>query len=175
MSNKMHWLNTTGGPFVCGDAAVAELWRGIYGSSGPSGPTEQTDYERACGVTNYLQSVPCGADQLVVLGDEPLQSALFINFRNETCIARWVYSRSSDVNDFIFNADGLEEIEARIQIPLLSGWLVLFDSSTSLDKCEQIAVSRMQISAGTYAITSEKAEHAKDKSFIIHRFLRTNS
>ncbi len=166
---KMRWLNTTGGPFACGDAAIAKIWQGVFGSSGPMG---QNDYERACQVTSYHQSIVCGPGRLMVLGDEPLQSTLFVNSRSEPCIARWVYSSNSDVDDFIFGVERLQEIETRIQLSLLSGSLVLFDSSAPLDRCEPTAAERIAIEPGHYEVTAEKAEKAKELSFIIHRFLR---
>lgn len=165
----MDWLNTTGGPFICGDAVIAENWQGIFGSSGAR---DMIDYERACRANRYMKTIPCGDGKLAVLGDEPLQSALFVNSKNEIGIVRWFYSNTPDVDGFIFNASQLEEIEDRIEIPLLSGWLVLFDSSSSLELCEAGAVGRMRIDQGTYAITAEKLEIPKERSFIIHRFLR---
>lgn len=169
-TTNLNWLNTTGGPFVCGDAATAKSWRGVCGSSGP--PPDESDYDRACKISNYHQDIPCGAGRLVILGDEPLQSALFINSRSEPCIARWVYSKTSHIDEAIFKVHPFHELEKPIRISLLSGSLVLFDSSAPFDRCEPNAAGRITIDPGNYEITAEYVEKEKDFNFIFHRFLR---
>ncbi len=86
----MDWLNSGGGPFIFADADTAKQWRGTGGSSVNGGVT---DYARACGVEGYLGLTRCGLGEALVLGDEPLQTAIDATSHGIVLI-RWVYCDS---------------------------------------------------------------------------------
>jgi hypothetical protein len=83
----MQWINSGGGPLICGEKHVAARWFGLHGLSTQS--RYSNDYERACATNELLEKIVCGDGYVMVLGDEPLQSSFFRNGRGELGIARW--------------------------------------------------------------------------------------
>lgn len=88
-------MNTSGGPLVAAAAEYAKSWQGVEGSSIKE---EMMDYERACDVNDYLETIPCGDGEALIFGDEPLQSAFFV-VDGSLLLARWVHCDSYDLAD----------------------------------------------------------------------------
>ncbi|HYO74665.1 MAG TPA: Imm21 family immunity protein, partial [Archangium sp.] len=68
MGEPMQWVFSAGGPLVLLPKAVQPRWRGTCGV--PS------DYEVACSVEGYVGVIEKAGRQILVLGDEPLQTAV---------------------------------------------------------------------------------------------------
>lgn len=68
-----------GGPLVCVEMEVVDLWRGLAGNSVSRDiePTFPNDYERACDVRDYLGKVSVGDRDALVLGDMPLETLIW--------------------------------------------------------------------------------------------------
>ena len=79
------WLSSTGGPLIVMSKNAASLWRGIDGS--PS------DYDLACQVSNYTEKLEVHNETVLVLGDEPLQTAIATS-EEKTAIVRWKWAPS---------------------------------------------------------------------------------
>jgi hypothetical protein len=85
----LDWIGSDGGPNVVLHAATAHEWGGV--ADQPSGGDIETwgDHGLACGVDDFHGLVEFGtgsAHRALVLGDEPLDSALL---REQRCIIRW--------------------------------------------------------------------------------------
>lgn len=79
----MLWISTTGGPLVVLPKAGRSEWRGASDAG--------SDYELACSVDEYAGIVHWGNRDLLVLGDEPLQTAVRVGEGRVTLI-RWMFS-----------------------------------------------------------------------------------
>jgi Immunity protein 21 len=165
------WVNSSGGPLLCAAESVSKSWMGTRGLSSPS-PRFTSDYERACATTEYLEHIPAGTGDVLVLGDEPLQSA-FVRASNNLMIARWMYAQSHDQANTILQGPIGEALELTAKVPFVvkEDRIVLLDSALAgsqvIDKFD-IA----HIEPGSYKVTTEKIEMKTQYSFIIHRFLR---
>lgn len=124
----MEWLNSTGGPLICAEETIAKHWMGIDGNSAPDEPGN--DYSRACQATEYLTLLNCNAGFVVVLGDEPLQSAFARLEDGSLAIIRWAYSKLAAVenisSELLIN---LQALSPPVSFKVMHGPLILFDSA----------------------------------------------
>ena len=171
----MEWINTTGGPLICAEKHVAANWRGANGLSTGGVARLTTDYDRACATAEYLEVIRCGAANVLVLGDEPLQSA-FVPTDTGLFIARWTYLKSNQDVNLILPASiaDASEISDRIAFQIEQGDLKLFDSA--LQGADVITDSTgAHIAPGLYSVTTEKLELKRIFSFLIHRFVKVEN
>ena len=169
----MEWVNSAGGPIVCGEECVCNSWLGIHGLSAAGSKTAANDYQRACECRNYVDILPCASGQILVLGDEPLQSSFFIASDGVLSIARWVYSKNRDVEELLISSK-LEFLEKNTPLSLPTGGrLGLFDSA-NVGATSGYAKSRVSLSAGEYTVTTERIKKEREHNFLIHRFLRAS-
>src|SRR5689334_6022814 len=68
MDESMRWIASAGGPLVLLPKLLQPRWQGTGGV--PS------DYEVACGVEGYAGVIEKAGWRILVLGDEPLQTAV---------------------------------------------------------------------------------------------------
>lgn len=161
----MEWLNSTGGPLICAEETIAKHWMGIDGSSALDEPGN--DYSRACQTTEYLALLNCNAGFVVVLGDEPLQSAFARLEDGSLAIIRWVYSKSAAVEN-IFSGPlvDLQVLLPPVSFKIMHGSLILFDSAF-----QSVEGLRTDLAVGEYEVTTEQLCR-ENYSFIIHKFCK---
>lgn len=164
----LKWINSSGGPLVCGTIATLGVWRGTRGSSVDGA---RSDYERACDQMDYLSQIDCGSYQVLVLGDEPLQST-FILKDGDVSIVRWASCLSNDhaINAIAQFPFGLEPIDESIEFRLEQRGLIMFDAA--LTSIESAACGRTDLNAGEFLITTEKFKRDRVCEFLVHRFIR---
>lgn len=164
---KINWINSGGGPILCASRSVALQWRGTEGSSIGS---VESDYERACGTSHYLESIACGTGEVLVLGDEPMQSAFFQS-SGGLLIVRWLSCASHSLAIDALKAlpDSLPHIEPLVSFDVADTELFMFDSALAGSP------ERDSISAGTPSgrvnITTERYEASGRFDFVVHRFI----
>ena len=164
------WVNSTGGPLICGESAVLAAWNGISGSS--EGDGTQTDYERACKTTAYLEAITVGGAKALILGDEPMQSTFVAAAANKLRIARWIAAPSREAAEALLRGPdtGLVEAGSPVEFDIAGQELYMFDSSAPwIQGKTEAAVSLVQ--PGAYIVTTEKLTSPATVAFIIHRFL----
>lgn len=89
--NSLSWVESAGGPLLVAPRSELRHWGG---STDGDGPVETWgDYGRACTVEGYIGLVAIGAQQALVLGDEPASTAYL---PAERLFLRWAaaYSES---------------------------------------------------------------------------------
>lgn len=123
------WLNGSGGPLVAMEEAKAPLWTGVDGN--PS------DYDQACQSADYASRLCLHTCDVLVLGDEPLRTAI-ATCSDHQLIVRWKWADSeSDVRDTI---DQLELDSIDVAERLVVDWsdqpLVLFDAADTFDPAQ---------------------------------------
>jgi hypothetical protein len=170
----VEWINSGGGPLICAESDIVTQWMGTQGLSAVDS-VARSDYERACATTEYLQSILCGKGEVLVLGDEPLQSAFLTEQVDQPVIARWVYAQSRQEAEAALAKNLAEafEISPRIKFQVKDGIIVLFDSA--LPGSEATPAFTYSIEAGRYEATTEKLEIKGRYSFLIHRFVIQSS
>jgi hypothetical protein len=170
----MKWINSGGGPLLCAERHVAANWMGTKGLSTNAVMGIRTDYDRACATTEYLDVVPCGAGNVLVLGDEPLQSSFVSTKLGELFIARWGHAQV-DLEDNAFLSRVLRDAFVISEGPLFQieeGTLILFDSAPQGDEVDGEGA---RIEPGEYKITVEKLESKEVFNFLIHRFVNAKN
>lgn len=159
------WICSAGGPLICAGYPVGLMWAG----TGPSSTGEESsDYERACQVMDYLGIVPCASSQVLVLGDEPLQSA-FVRDAAGVAIIRWVACASASVAEAALATipATLPQIEDPKSIMIEAARLVLFDSACSLADVPQFLEA--EIAPGLYEVSTQRYASPGVFEFLIHR------
>lgn len=119
IDTRLEWVNSTGGPLVLAEAEVAQHWQGVSGIS--SSDRAMTDYERACQTNEYLQTIHCADGEALILGDEPLQSAISEGADGEPLIIRWGYSNSGIAKEAFSIRSSFHEIAPRTIFRILKG------------------------------------------------------
>jgi hypothetical protein len=135
-----------------------------------SGASQGNDYERACRAREYLEAIACAHGNVLVLGDEPLQSSFFRTADGDLAVARWVYARSREgVEEFLEGpAEGRSDLAPTVPFNVLEGSLVLFDSALrGTDALARCPTANMP--PGSYRVTTEKRQLEGEFSFVVHR------
>lgn len=85
----MTWIESGGGPLVILEHRLRGSWTGI--GEGPWEPGSGTDYDRACGVSDWIGVVDVGDGAAVVLGAEPARTRV-MDVAHGVLLVRWVHA-----------------------------------------------------------------------------------
>ncbi len=165
---NLKWINSAGGPLMCASPAVGRMWRGTHGSS--VGGAE-SDYERACDQVDYVSAIACGSAQVLVLGDEPLQSAFVVKSEG-VLVVRWVSCVSSEraASAIAQLPSALPVIEEPTKFRLDDRGLIMFDPA--LDSIDPAVCASVDLKPGVFTVTTEKYKSEGAYEFLVHRLLR---
>ena len=94
VGERMKWIKSGGGPLIVLEQSLARHWRGVEGNSaiGDARNAFANDYARACAISDYVGEVEVGSGSALILGDEPLQTYVWIREDKNINIVR-VYLR----------------------------------------------------------------------------------
>lgn len=141
---------------------VQSQWRGTYGA--PS------NYELACGVEGYEGVIEKAGCQILVLGDEPLQTAVSL-LNGRPCLVRWLYAPSPEAAESAVAAmvpmhlrGPLESVALRIE----SSPLVLMDAGAPGEQPGDTLEQELQ--PGAYRVHVYELAPARDMKFLVHAF-----
>jgi hypothetical protein len=166
----MEWVNSAGGVLICAEPDIGANWMGI---SGLSAGSKGSDYERANATEEYIELMPCGQGAVLVLGDEPLQSAFFRLQEGALAIARWVaLSPGQDAEKVLCHGSDIVDLADPVGFRAHGTKLSLFDSALRPDMSTCV---QSDIRPGHYEVTSEALKMDGCICFIIHRFLASRS
>lgn len=168
---NLNWVNSQGGPLICAVPSAGANWRGTNGSSIGDA---RTDYARACDVFDYLGVIPCGSLEVLVLGDEPLQSAFTVT-GDEVAIVRWVSCMSNERAAEVIDSlpSQLLVIGEAVQFSVHEPHLFLFDAA--LDKPSVVESHCVAVEPGRYTVTTESHKRDQEFEFLVHRFKRATA
>lgn len=68
-ARKLAWLDTQGGPFVLMPAGRVHAWGGLDSAA------DESDFDRACEIDDYIGVIPLDGGEVLVLGDDPFPTA----------------------------------------------------------------------------------------------------
>ncbi|WP_063825953.1 Imm21 family immunity protein [Paraburkholderia caribensis] len=161
------WLNSTGGPLIVMEEARANLWSGTSGM--PSGAL--SDYDIACKTADYAASLSVHGTDVLVLGDEPLQT-MVATTADIRLIVRWKWADSdADVRSAIerFDFNAATPIE-RMNIRWSDTPLVMFDAADVFNAAECLRFSAW---IGMNTVTTFIHEPTVSTSLLIHAIAPT--
>jgi hypothetical protein len=117
----MRWINSGGGPLIIIEKRFSTKWGGASKKKG-------IHYNIACDTSNYAEVKNIDPFDIVVLGDEPLQTTV-INNKKDQFIVRWRYAESeSDVLAALKIFKPEKPLES-LSITWTTNELVLFDAA----------------------------------------------
>jgi hypothetical protein len=182
------WMEPSGGPLMLIGREVIELWSGILerqsyfqGESRVStdymDPLE-TDYGKACSITDYLGVVDIENQKVLVFADEPLPTALVLSSNYEVIIAQWVYGekgadRLLQTVDFLSLNWHFNEV-----IKFSSAEQYLFvaaiDGRSLLARDDVTFFLEMNLFPGEYQVFSSFYEPDHQTRFFLYKLMTTN-
>lgn len=152
------WIESAGGPLVVVPRSLRARWQGI-----------DADYDAACRVDEYLGLLSRGWGEVLVLGDEPLRTAV-VQRSEGPAIVRWMFAPSADqLVDAAreVNLDSLRLVET-LSVGLRDEPYVIFDSGSDGSSA---AIVEFTPPAGAQVIrTYVIKDDASEIGMILHRF-----
>jgi len=152
------WLSSSGGPLIVMDESRAKLWRGIGG--------QPSDYDLACQSNDYAEKLTVHDSQVMVLGDEPLQTAI-ATADDLQLIVRWKWAESdADVKAEVEKIDfGLVSYIENLVVEWAERKLVMFDAA---DTFEAGACLTFQIQSRQSEVLTFIYDPTPDTCLLIH-------
>lgn len=170
----MNSIVSGGGPLVCLELEVAKLWLGVAGSKTALGPEGNfiADYDRACGVRDYLGCVPLADRAALILGDMPLETLVWRPKNEIPGLVRIYYADPGvDVIELLESTQdlGFDNPDEVLPVGFLSSSIVVFDSALSGVDSE-IPRLIFDVPKGKYLALTKQLEPDDRTSVLIHRF-----
>ncbi|HZI05351.1 MAG TPA: Imm21 family immunity protein [Archangium sp.] len=163
----MQWIPSVGGPLVLIPKVFQSRWQGTSGT--PS------DYDVACGVEGYVGVIEKAGCQVLVLGDEPLQTAV-AKSNGRACLVRWVYAPSPSAAESslaaLVAADLGSPLES-VAIRIARSPLVLMDAGAPGEHPGDTL--ELKLEPGSYSVHVHEFAPAQDTKFLVHEFERLSA
>jgi len=168
-----------GGPLVCIELEVSDSWLGINGNSIQQelDLNASSDYEIACSIRDYIGKLSIRDRDVLILGDMPLETLIWIPSNGLPMIVR-IYYGDPDV-DIIKLLQAAENLNFNDPVEILlteikSSPIVVFDSAypgfdTNVDKLS------FELPPGKYRILTKQFYPDERTSVLIHLFVRAQS
>lgn len=157
----MRWISSSGGPLVFIPQVAMNEWRGALG--------EGVDYELACAIESYAGLVRWNSMDILVLGDEPLQTAARIT-PDRLIFIRWMYAPDEDSILRCPDPDKLGVPVEAIRWVVRGGAHVLFDAgvegSSAQEKIE------VPLDTGIYRVATHVVKPRRDVGAVVHDITR---
>jgi hypothetical protein len=155
------WLSSSGGPLVVMGEGLACMWRGLDG--------HPSDYHRACQIDDYAGRLEGVDGNILVLGDEPLDTAI-ATADDALLIIRWICAPSEA--EVLAQLDLLElgslaPIE-QLSIDWASDALVLFDGAERFDPQ---ACLHLQLLSPHIEVSTFRYQPSADTALLIHQIV----
>lgn len=151
------WIESAGGPLVVIPRSVIAEWKGT-----------PADYEEACGVEGYLGLLRREWGDVLVLGDEPLRTAIVARPEG-SAIVRWMFAPSAEqLLDVALHAnlDGLSAVET-LRVGLRDEAYAVFDSG--VDGSGAVMVEFMPLRGVSLIETYVVRDDAREVGVVLHR------
>jgi Immunity protein 21 len=170
----MNWVKSGGGPLLCAPIDLSVLWQGTNANSELGHAAKVTsDYERACQIRDYVGAIDIQGRRALVLGDMPLEIAVFSDDCFSVTIVRLMFidpgidafHLARGVNDSLF----LSPME-KLDFHTTSGEMVIFDSAIPGRGAKDGGIF-FTIRPGGYTILTVAVEPNTRTSMILHRFI----
>jgi hypothetical protein len=162
MGESMRWIASAGGPLVLLPKVSLPRWQGTSGL--PS------DYDVACGIEGYVGVIEKAGYPLLVLGDEPLQTAVS-RLNGRPCLVRWVYAPSPGVAETAVANMAPVHLRGPLEsaaIRLEGSPLVLMDAGATGEHPGDTL--ELELEPGAYLVHVYEFAPAQDMKFLVLAF-----
>lgn len=172
----MDEIQSAGGFLICVESRLAHQWRGTDGLSTRSDALKAgatTDYDRACGIPKkFLCPLPLRHGAALILGDMPLITGVWRNFRDQTAIWR-IYCADPDDDVPSMLASVPEEsygsaLEST-EFAFGSRDIMIFDSALPGDEAKSESIS-FDVAPGRYMVMTHVVRATSRAELLVHRF-----
>ena len=165
------WIESSGGPLVLLASDLLPLWTGVgdldFDQVQPL-PPEETDYERACRVSDYLGVVDVAQGYGLVLDDEPLPTVWWPTPEPGGILVRWVACDGpSTIASHLDAHEDIEWIPSGIAFAVTSDELYLFDAA--VPGSEVTDFLSIVVPKATYEVETCFLRPDDRTEFILHR------
>ncbi|WP_309896650.1 Imm21 family immunity protein [Archangium sp.] len=129
-----------------------------------------SDYELACGVEGFAGVIEKAGCQVLVLGDEPLQTAVSL-LNGKPCLVRWVYAPSPDVAETAVGAMQSVHLRGPLEsstIRLENSPLILMDAGATGEHPGDTL--ELELEPGAYRAHVYEFAPAEAMKFLVHAF-----
>lgn len=158
--SQLPWVDSGGGPLIAVPTSALGEWTGASMDDGDS----WGDYDRACQVDGYIGVLDVGADQALVLADEPASTTYLPDRR---IFVRWIYANSE--------AEVVRLVPRALKIAdwkdagtwTTSGPAQLFDSGYTGDGLEHTTHLTVDVAAGTYLIRTASVQPDRRTALVL--------
>lgn len=159
---ELTWIESAGGPLLLLEEHLLSHWHGI----------ETDDYDRACGIDDYLGLLDVGSGRALVLGEEPMSTAWL---SEPGMFVRWQYADDNEsVEEAIADLSKASWEATAIVVDVTDSSLVLFDAACSGEDpdCNRSGC-KLNIALKEKRYLIETAHYTPDENtaLILHRFI----
>lgn len=179
--SKYQWVRSDGGPLMVLERRLLSHWEGSDAPSGGRiveaesrwGLDVATDYDRACDVSDWIDSIRVGdGEALIFGGDESAATWLPGEYGADGVVIRWEFADSEDGVMESARAWASSELKGtEISFSSQTSSLVLFAATETGEQQPIYPRLEFTIPAGSYSICTSPIEN--ERMFIIcHRFHR---
>jgi hypothetical protein len=176
---RLDWIRSNGGPLICIERGNEHQWLGADGLGTQQNITNNfsNDYEKACGVEDYIGIIEINKGLALVLGDMPLETR--VTYRNERTpvIVRIFYAeKDDDVIEKLKSFEFFDEVDSieSINIELNGKEIIIFDSAYRYSEIGNEFLT-LDIKAAKYRIYTKLINPDDRTSLLIHEFLQLDA
>ena len=170
MVEPIQWIFSAGGPLILIPESLLSKWRGALVSDEPL-----SDYKLACSIDGYIGTISWAGHHLLILNDEPLQTALLYTNQG-LCFARWIYALSEEAAESALSTMHPEQwsqpLEA-VELQVREASHILMDAGAPGSSVDLQQTLRINIEPGTYSVRVHNATPREDMGFLIIVLQRT--
>lgn len=152
----MYWISSSGGPLVILPREQLSIWLGSAGGG--------SDYNLACSVNDYAGVVKWRNQDVLVLGDEPLQTAMSVTSRGVVFI-RWMYAPDEASIIKCMDPDEWGAPAEEVEWVIKSAEHVLFDSAARGSLVQDWI--DVPLRAGRYRVTTYVVRPSRDVGGVV--------
>jgi len=175
MTSEPRWIKSGGGPLICVESELARYWLGVAANSIIHGPDRihESDYKRACSVSDYLGKIPLGNRHALILGDMPLETLIWQLTEQLPRIVR-VYYADPDVDvtkrlESTQNLDFSDPVET-MEVDVRSTPMIVFDSAYPGKDVGGAHLS-FELPPGMYSVLTKPFSPDDRTSVLVHKFV----
>jgi hypothetical protein len=163
MDSSLKWISSEGGPLILLEHRLISSWGGAFA------PQDETDYDRACAIEDYVGLISVGPGYGLVLGDEPMQTSWStLTEENGGVLVRWQWARNE--NAVIRTLHQVPEelwTHTDLSFSKTEGPLLLFDAACPGKNI--VSSLTIDLGRGRYSIDFAHYQPDRETSLILHR------
>lgn len=173
----MEWVSSGGGPLLFLGENLLDAWGGTDYQGELAGnsyrPAERqaiTDYDRACEVRNYVDVIPVGQGQGLVLSGEALETTWYpLQGRSGGILVRWIYAPGDEeVEEALRSLPADLSYQDGLDLNVSSSGLVLFDAAMP-GRDIVTPLLRITLDTGRYRVLTAEYAPVPEMALLLHR------